>query len=79
MRSPQRKQSAATPTETIKASDRDLLGIPKSEWTAAKRKERIVKMALRSGVEPAADVAGITGRIVELLRQSARVTLGARH
>lgn len=37
--------------EAIKDSDRELLGIPKSEWAAAKRKERIVKRALRHDVE----------------------------
>jgi len=32
--------------ETINASDRQLLGIPHSQWESAKRKERIVKRAL---------------------------------
>ena len=43
--------------EVIKASDRELLGIPQLEWATAKRKERIVKKALRSNVEAAADFA----------------------
>jgi putative transposase len=67
------KKSAATRLETINASDRELLGIPKSEWTAAKRKERIVKMALRSGIEPAADVANCSTRTIRRLVASYRI------
>jgi hypothetical protein len=48
---PRHEPRASKGTEAIKAADRELLGIPKSEWTSAKRKERIVKMALRSGIE----------------------------
>jgi putative transposase len=50
-----------------------LLGIPKSEWTTAKRKERIVKMALRSGIEAAADVASCSARTIRRLVASYRI------
>jgi hypothetical protein len=61
---PRREWQASKGAEAIKASDRELLGIPKSEWTTAKRKERIVKMALRSGIEAAADVANCSTRTI---------------
>ena len=40
-----RRVYASKRTEPIKDSDRELLGIPTSEWAAAKRKERIVRGA----------------------------------
>jgi putative transposase len=70
---PRRKQSAASRTETIKESDRELLGIPKSEWTTAKRKQRIVKIALRSSIEAAADVANCSTRTIRRLIASYRI------
>jgi putative transposase len=59
--------------EVIKASDRELLGIPQLEWATAKRKERIVKKALRSNVEAAADFAGCSARTIRRLVASYRI------
>lgn len=70
---PRREPRASKGTEAIKAADRELLGIPKSEWTTAKRKERIVKMALRSGIEAAADVANCSARTIRRLVASYRI------
>jgi hypothetical protein len=70
---PRRERQASKGAEAIKASDRELLGIPKTEWTTAKRKERIVKMALRSGIEAAADVANCSTRTIRRLVASYRV------
>jgi prevent-host-death family protein len=50
-----------------------LLGIPHSEWAAAKRKERIVKKALRSDIETAADFAGCSTRTIRRLIASYRI------
>src|ERR1700678_775618 len=54
-------------------SDRELLGVPKSEWAAAKRKERIVKRALRNDVESAAAFAGCSERTIRRLVASYRI------
>jgi hypothetical protein len=62
-----RRARAAKNTETIKASDRELLAISKPEWAAAKRKERIVKIALRSDVEAAAESVGCSTRTIRRL------------
>jgi putative transposase len=70
---PRHEPRAPKGTEAIKAADRELLGIPKSEWTTAKRKERIVKMALRSGIEAAADVASCSARTIRRLVASYRI------
>jgi len=64
---------ASEGTEAIKASDRELLGIPKSEWTTARCKERIVKMTLRSGIEAAADVTNCSARTIHRLVASYRI------
>jgi hypothetical protein len=64
---------ASKTTEASKVSDRELLAIPKSEWAAAKRKERTVKMALRSGIEAAADFAGCSARTIRRLVASYRI------
>ena len=68
-----RRVYASKRTEPIKDSDRELLGIPTSEWAAAKRKERIVKRALRFDVEAAAALAGCSERTIRRLVASYRI------
>jgi hypothetical protein len=68
-----RSARASKNPETIKALDRELLGIPRSEWAAAKRKERIVKKALRSDIEAAADFAGCSARTIRRLVANYRI------
>lgn len=70
---PRRDLHASKSNEATRVSDRELLGIPKSEWATAKRKERIVKMALRSGIEAAADSANCSARIIRRLITSYRI------
>jgi putative transposase len=50
-----------------RASDRELLAIPKAEWAHAKAQERIVKLALRDGIEAAALEAGRSTRTIRRL------------
>ena len=49
------------------ASERELLAIPKADWAIAKRKERIVKVALRTSNEEAAGKAHCSTRTVRRL------------
>src|SRR6266700_2755154 len=70
---PRRDPHASKSNEATKVSDRELLGTPKSEWATAKRKERIVKMALRSGIEVAADSADCSARTIRRLITSYRI------
>jgi hypothetical protein len=64
---------ASKTTEAVKASNRELLAIPKSEWAAAKRNERIGKMALRSDIQAAADFAGCSARTIRRFVASYRI------
>ena len=57
----------------LSASERELLAIPKSEWEIAKRQERIVKAAIRTNVEEAANRAGRSTRTVRRLMARYRV------
>jgi hypothetical protein len=53
-----RRVPIATDSVKLSSSERELLAIPRSEWEMAKRQERIVKAAIRTSVEKAADQAG---------------------
>jgi hypothetical protein len=53
-----RQGRVAANTVKLSSSERELLAIPKGDWTIAKRHERIVKVALRTSIEEAADRAG---------------------
>ena len=70
---PRRDPHVSRSNEATKVSDRELLGIPNSEWATAKRKERIVKMALRCGIEAAADSAECSARTIRRLITSYRI------
>jgi hypothetical protein len=48
----------------VRATDRELLAIPKTEWAHAKAQERIVKLALRDGIEVAAREASRSTRTI---------------
>ena len=48
-------------------SDRELLAIPKAEWAHAKAQERIVKLALKAGVDSAAREAHRSTRTIHRL------------
>lgn len=63
----------ASDSVQLSSSERELLAVPKSEWEIAKRQERIVKTALRSSVEKAADRAGRSMRTVRRLIARYRV------
>jgi hypothetical protein len=60
-------------TAAVKTSDRELLAIPKAEWATAKRKERIAKVALRTDVEAAAELAGCSTRTIRRMVARYRV------
>jgi hypothetical protein len=50
-----RRVPIAADSVKLSSSERELLAIPKSEWEIAKRQERIVKTAIRTSVEKAAE------------------------
>jgi hypothetical protein len=52
----------------ITAADRELLAIPAADWSKAKRREVLVKLALRRGDEVAAQSAGCSRRTICRLR-----------
>jgi hypothetical protein len=59
-----RRGRIAPSADALSSSERELLAIPKADWAIAKRQERIVKAALRTSVEKAADRAGRSMRTV---------------
>ena len=68
-----RRGRIAANSGTLSSSERELLAIPKADWAIAKRRERIVKAALRTSVEEAADRAGRATRTVLRLMARYRV------
>ena len=52
----------------ITAADRELLAIPQGDWSKAKHREQLVKLALRRGDEAAAQGAGCSRRTIRRLR-----------
>src|SRR5271170_5179332 len=68
-----RRVPIATDSAKLSSSERELLAIPTSEWEMAKRQERIVRAAIRTGVEKAADRAGRSTRTIRRLMARYRV------
>src|SRR3979490_2600368 len=68
-----RRGRIAASSDALSSAERELLAIPKADWAIAKRQERIVKAALRTGVEEAADRAGRSTRTVLRLMARYRV------
>src|SRR5277367_2893134 len=68
-----RRVPIAAESEKLSSSERELLAIPKSEWEMAKRQERVVKTAIRTSVEKAAERAGRSTRTVRRLMARYRV------
>jgi putative transposase len=58
------KGRATAVAAKVRAADRELLAIPKTEWAHAKAQERIVKLALRDGIEVAAREASRSTRTI---------------
>jgi len=73
IRRSKRRAPIATGSVRLSSSERELLAIPKSEWEIAKRQERIVKAAIRTNVEEAANRAGRSTRTVRRLMARYRV------
>jgi hypothetical protein len=73
IRRSKRRAPIATDSVKLSSSERELLAIPKSEWEIAKRQERIVKAAIRTNVEEAANRAGRSTRTVRRLMARYRV------
>src|SRR5277367_2777688 len=73
IRRSKRRVPIAADSVKLSSAERELLAIPKSEWEIAKRQERIVKTAIRAGVEKAADRAGRSTRTVRRLMARYRV------
>lgn len=61
------KSRLSTATAPVRAADRELLAIPKAEWVHARAQERLVKLALRDGLDVAARKARRSKRTIQRL------------